>query len=135
MSLYFSLKRFITLFAALSLLLVQLGGTVAQASMVGTDSLLQTQQGQAQRAELTALLDRDDVRNELVRMGVDHDMAKERIAHLTDSEVSALSQDLAELPAGSSGVVGVLVVIFIVFVVTDALGATDVFPFVHSINK
>lgn len=135
MRLYFSLKRFITLFAALSFFMMQLAGSVAHASMVGTDSLLQIQQGQTQRAELTALFDREDIRNELIQMGVDRDMAKERIAHLTDAEVSALSQHLAELPAGSSGALGVLVVIFIVFVVTDALGATDVFPFVHSINK
>ena len=44
---------------------------------------------------------------------------------------------LAELPAGAGfeTVLIVLLIIFIVFVITDAAGATDLFPFIHPVKK
>ena len=57
----------------------------------------------------------------------------ERIAQMTDQEIAHLNQQLAELPAGGD-VLGLVVLIFIVFIITDAIGATDIFPFVHPVR-
>jgi hypothetical protein len=105
----------------------------AFAGMVGTEQLLIAEQVQADRSQLLATLSRDDVRQELSRMGVDPLQAAERVARMTDAEIAALSEGIAELPAGS-GVLGVVLVVFIVFVVTDVIGATDIFPFIRPVN-
>lgn len=55
------------------------------------------------------------------------------MAALTDAEVARINQRVAELPAGGSAL-GVVLFIFIVFIITDALGVTDIFPFVHPIK-
>ena len=134
MTMYFSLKRFFTLFIALSFFGIQIAGSVAQAAMVGTDTLLQSQQVQADRAELMELFDRDDVRAQLVDMGVDVDAAKVRVSQLTGAELASVSQHMADLPAGGNAVLGVLLTLFIVFVITDVIGATDIFPFIHPVR-
>lgn len=113
-----------------------LGASIApaQAAMVGTAQVIAAQQGSLDRARLAALLEREDLQRELGAMGVDVQHARDRVAGLTDAEVARINQQLERLPAGSDSVLGVLVLIFIIFVITDALGATDIFPFVHPIK-
>ena len=134
MTIYFSLKRFITLLVALSFFGLQIAGSVAQASMVGTGELLQSQQVQTERADLEVMLDREDVRTQLIDMGVDVEAAKLRISQLTDTELASLGQHMADLPAGGNSVLGALLLIFIIFVITDVIGATNIFPFIHPVR-
>jgi hypothetical protein len=47
--------------------------------------------------------------------------------------VARINQRLAELPAGGD-VLGVIVLIFVIFVITDVIGATDIFPFIHAVK-
>ena len=89
---------------------------------------------QMDRQQLLEWLSQTDVQAQLIALGVDVDHAKERIQHLTTAELQMLNQQIDELPAGS-GLVGLLVLLFIVFVITDALGATDLFPFVKPIDR
>lgn len=126
------LKKTGTLLLSASLL----GATIApaQAAMVGTAQVVAARQGSLDRARLAALLEREDLQRELGAMGVDVKDARDRVAGLTDAEVARINQQLERLPAGSDSVLGVLVLIFIIFVITDALGATDIFPFVHPIK-
>lgn len=126
------LKKTGTLLLSASLL----GATIApaQAAMVGTAQVIAAQQGALDRARLAALLEREDLQRELGAMGVDVQHARDRVASLTDAEVARINQQLEQLPAGSDSVLGILVLIFIIFVITDALGATDIFPFVHPIK-
>jgi hypothetical protein len=113
-----------------------LGASIApaQAAMVGTAQVIAAQQGSLDRARLASLLEREDLQRQLRAQGVDIQQARERVASLTDAEVARINQQFEQLPAGSDSVLGVLVLIFIVFIITDALGATDIFPFVHPIN-
>jgi predicted transcriptional regulator len=106
----------------------------AQAAMVGTESVIQSESTRVSREQLAQLLERDDVRQQLVAMGVDPLAAKQRVAVMTDVEVANLNQRLQDAPAGSD-VLGLVVLIFIIFIITDLLGATDVFPFVHPIHR
>ena len=129
------LRRFGVMVVSLSILGVQLAP--AQAAMVGTEQLVQQEQSRVDRAQLLSMLERQDVRAQLMELGVDPQDAKDRVAGLTDAQVAELNDRLAELPAGAGveTVLIVLLIIFIVFVITDAVGATDIFPFIHPVNK
>lgn len=104
-----------------------------QAAMISTDEVISSQQAEMDRESIAALLDRADVQEKLVAMGVSVSDVEQRIALMTDAEVAQLNQQIADLPAGA-GVVSVLVLLFIVFVVTDVLGATDIFPFIRPVR-
>lgn len=106
----------------------------AQAAMVGTPTVIQSEVAKVDRQQLAEMLQREEIRQQLVDMGVDPAMASQRIASLTDAEVASLNQRLQEMPAGSD-VVGILLLLFIIFVITDIIGATDVFPFVHPVKS
>ena len=131
MKLIHKMKRFISLLMVTALV----GGQAMplQAAMVGTDSVVQQQQSQFDREQLVQLLDRSEVQQQLVAMGVDVDDAKQRVAQMTDDEVQQLNAQLGELPAGGD-VLGIAFLVFLVFVITDIMGATDIFPFVHPVK-
>jgi uncharacterized protein YpuA (DUF1002 family) len=69
----------------------------ATAGMVSTDNILR----QRDRIQLTELLERDDVQQQLIQLGVDPFSAKARIKQMTDEEVAQLNGRIAELPAGA----------------------------------
>nr|WP_296748342.1 DUF6627 family protein [Thioalkalivibrio sp.] len=121
--------RFLAFFCALALF----GASVnpLYASMLGTGALISAEQAGGDRERLLGMLERDEVRGQLQAMGVSADLAAERVARMTDAEVRMLNERLDELPAGA-GVLGVLVFLFLLFVITDALGVTDIFPFVKA---
>ena len=98
----------------------------ANASVISTSELLSAQQSQQQRAYVLEMLDRQEVQEQLVELGVQPDDAKERVAGMTDDEVQTMAQNLDELPAGS-GIVGVLAFVLIVLLITDLLDLTNVY--------
>jgi hypothetical protein len=124
-----AVTRFLAFVCALALF----GASVSPlyASMLGTGSLIAAEQAGADRERLLGMLERDEVRGQLQAMGVSADLAAERVARMTDAEVRMLNERLDELPAGA-GVLGVLLFLFVLFVITDALGVTDIFPFVKA---
>lgn len=121
---------FLSILALLSLNVAPL-----QAAMVDNTQLLAQSQQEVTKQQVLAELDRQNVQDKLVAMGVNIDDAKQRIQQMNDQELAQLAQDFEQMPAGGTGVIGALLVIFIVLVVTDMLGATDVFSFVHNINR
>ena len=120
--------------AMLILVMSFLQPIASMAAMVDNGQLLQQAQQRITIDELQQLMQRDDVRHQLIEMGVNPDVAAVRVASMTAEELAQLQGKLEELPAGE-GVVGLVVFLFVLFVITDMLGATDVFPFVKSINK
>ena len=104
--------------------------TSSYAGIVGTDVAINQQQSNFDRAELLAMFDRNDLRDELIAYGVDPNAARERIAAMSDTEVQALAGKVGTMPNGGD-VVGVAVFLFLVLLFTDIMGWTDVFPFVH----
>ncbi|WP_029936289.1 DUF6627 family protein [Thiomicrospira pelophila] len=119
--------------AVLALAFLGLSTMPLQAAMVSTDEVISTQQAQMDREALATVLDRADVQEKLVAMGVTVGDVEQRIALMTDAEVAQLNQQIADLPAGAD-VVSILVLLFVIFVVTDVIGATDIFPFIRSVN-
>lgn len=105
----------------------------AQAGMVGTEQALVSLAGDADRDKLGEFLQREDVRQALVRQGVSPDEALARVKALSDAEVAALADRVDQAPAGA-GIVGALLTIFVILLITDILGLTKVFPFTRPIQ-
>lgn len=104
-----------------------------QAALVSTQQVLGEQAMQYDRQDLKQLLAREDVAEQMLSLGVSPEMVDERIDNMTSAELMQLNQQLAAAPAGE-GVLGAVVLIFIVFVITDVIGATDIFPFIHPVR-
>jgi hypothetical protein len=122
------------LFLAVFLFLISGPCQSAIASMIGTESVVNTDHAQNAREYLNSLLAREDVRNGLVSQGIDPVEAKNRLDSLTDEEAIRVADQLQALPAGGFFTT-LLIIIFIVFLVllaTDIAGYTDIFPFVKS---
>jgi len=118
----------------LSLLLALAPVMHAQAAMIGNAELLASDSRQQTRDSLHQLLDRQEAQQQLQALGVDPAWARERVQHLTDSELARINQGVERLQAGGSDVLGVIVLIFIIFIITDIIGATDIFSFVHPVR-
>ena len=106
---------------------------VARAALVGTEMVVDPSQADTNRAQVTAFVAREDVRDEMRKMGVDPDEAKRRVAIMSDVEIQRIAARINETPAGQStagAIVGAAVLIFIILLITDLLGLTDIFPFV-----
>jgi hypothetical protein len=114
----------------LSILLTLTPVMTVQAAMVGTDTLLESAQT---RDSLQQLLSREVAQQQLLALGVDPEWVVKRTNSLSDSELARINQGIEQLNAGGN-VLSVLLVVFIVFVITDVIGATDIFPFIHPVN-
>jgi hypothetical protein len=125
------LQRLLSLLLSLSLIMLPM--VPAQAALVGNGQLIASASADANRTTLLEALDRDSVRQQLSALGVTPEQAQLRVNQMTDQEVAQLNQQLANLPAGGD-VVGILVLILIIFIITDVIGATDIFPFIHPVR-
>lgn len=105
------------------------------AKMVSTEEILAVEASDIKRADVTAFLNRMDVRAQLRELGVDPDEAVARVASLTDAEINRIAGQLDTLPAGQSAFGAVVVAaaaLFLLLVVTDILGYTNIFPFIKA---
>lgn len=120
---------------AFSMILTLLSSLIlpAQAAMVGTGELLHQQSMTNERAKLSAFLQRDEVKKELISVGVSPAQVNERVASLTDDEVMQINHKMDAMPAGGD-VLGIVVLVFVIFVITDVIGATDIFPFIKPVR-
>jgi hypothetical protein len=107
---------------------------VAQAGLVSTEEVLTERTAAEARTRVEAFVARDDVRAQMVALGVDPREAAARVGSLSDHEVQRIAGQLDELPAGQSAIgalIGAALFIFLVLLITDLLGLTNVFPFVR----
>lgn len=125
------LRRPIALLLSMLLLLMPL--LPAQAAMIGNQQIIQQHLPLQTRDSLQQLLQQDSARQQLQAWGVSPEQIKNRIGSLTDAELARINSQLDNRNAGGS-ILGILLIIFIVFVITDVIGATDIFPFIHPIN-
>lgn len=126
--------RAVAMMMAVIMALVSMPLGVARAALIGTDQVIERSEVAAERERVAAFLEREDVRSQLVVLGVDPAEAAERVASLSDEEVAEIAGQLDQLPSGEGAVgtvVGAIVIIFLVLLVTDLLGLTNVFPFVR----
>ena len=93
-------------------LMVWMPYQAAQAGMIGTDQVATTS-SQADRSAVLGFVSRADVAGQLQGLGLDAATAKDRVAAMTDSEVSYLAQRIETLPAGGD-TAGVILLILII---------------------
>jgi len=124
-------SRFLALLLSFSLFFATIGQ--AQASIVSNSQLINQAQASNDKDDLRQIIRRADVQAQLLGMGVSTTDLDSRINQMTQDEVAQLNQQINQLPAGG-GALGTIVLIFLVFVITDVIGATDIFPFIHPVH-
>jgi cytochrome c1 len=128
------LRRSVALVLAAVMFLITGPIDAARAALVTTEQAIAPAAQVDARARVAAFLARDDVRRQMVALGVDPQEAVDRVAGLSDAEVQKIAGHLDRLPAGGDAIVAIIgaaVLIFLVLLVTDLLGLTHIFPFVH----
>lgn len=120
-------KVFLLAVAGQLALSVQLA-TVAQAEMLTTDTAIAKYSAHADRSFLLTELKKQEVRDQIVELGVDPAEAEARLAALSDAEVAAMVARMEDEPAGA-GVVGILFTALLILLITDILCLTKVFRF------
>ena len=85
---------------------------IAQAGIIGTDQATITT-AQADRSAVLGFVTRADVAGQLQALGLDAATAKDRVAAMTDGEVSYLAGQINSLPAGAD-TAGVILLILII---------------------
>ncbi len=113
--------------ALVSLGLLGLGvQTPAAAGIVGTTEAIAAGQGQDARARVDAVLARDDVRAEMIALGVDPAEVEGRLAALSGVEMATLAERLGDAPAGGD-ILAVIGVVFVVLMILEFTGTIDIF--------
>jgi hypothetical protein len=116
------------LVAALCLALLNLSSPpVARAAIVGT--LQAVEAGSSRAADLstvTSALARDQVRAQMLALGVDPAAVDARVARLTDAELRSLAERMGTLPAGGDAL-AIIGVVFLVLIILELVGVIDIF--------
>ena len=119
---------------AVVMTIVSLPGGLAQAGLVETEQVVAESAASADRARVVSFLLREDVREQMIRLGVRPDEAIARVAALSDAELQQITGHLDRLPAGQFGPPEALIitaaVIFLILLILDIAGVTDIFPFI-----
>ena len=100
--------------------------SAANAGVISTEQYLTARDREATRVRISAVLAREEVRQQLEQYGVDPAAADERVAALTDQELEQLATDLDNMPAGGS-LLAVVGVAFIVLLILELVGVIDIF--------
>ena len=122
-----------SVFLAVSILLLSLPYRPALAAIIGTETMIELGRAQEARERVNDILAREDVKAAFIAQGINPQEAKARVDTLSNAEIINLADQLDQLPAGGSTLETVLIVALIVFLVllfTDLMGWTDIFPFV-----
>ena len=106
---------------------------VAQAGIVSSSEAMASTAQTDARAQVAAVLAREDVRAGMAERGLSVEQAQERVRAMSDDEVASLAGRMDQAPAGGD-ILGVLFTVFIVLLVTDILGLTKVYPFTRSVR-
>jgi len=110
-------KSLLAIFMALLISNIpQLASAAAAQEMVSTNALVEELTRAQAQDKIRVQLERDDVRSELVKLGVSPDEISKRVASLSDSEMRQLAQQLDQAQFGGD-VTGILVVVVLVLLI------------------
>ena len=99
----------------------------AGAGVIGTEAAIEMQERSERIERINSVLAKQNVQQEMLRLGVDPEAAQARIASLSDSELQQLEARMHDLPAGADGALTVLGIVLLVLLVLELVGVTDVF--------
>ena len=118
---------------ALQVVIATQTATMAQAQMISTDTAIERSIAEMDRAYLMDELQRSEVRDELVRLGVSPKEAENRLAALSDAEISRMLSEVQNGEAGA-GIAETIGTIFIILLITDLLCLTRLFNFTRCVR-
>ena len=98
----------------------------AQAAMISTDRAVSLEQREAYLGTITTVLARQDLRQQLVALGVDPAQVEARLSGLTDTELATLAERIGEAPAGGD-VLAIIGIVFVVLMILEFTGVIDIF--------
>lgn len=113
--------------------LLPIASTQAQAEMLSTDAAMSKYSAYADRDFLMSELQKDEIRDEIIALGVDPAEAEKRLAVLSDDEIATILSQMDEDSAGA-GAVSVLVTVIVILMITDLLCVTNLFPFIRCVR-
>ena len=99
----------------LAIALMMLPFQTGQAKMIGTDQVNPAATVQVDRDVVLNYLNRSQTVNEFQTLGLDAKAASDRVAAMTDDEVSALAGKISAVPAGGDGLVLLILVVFFIW--------------------
>ena len=110
---------------------LSLSGVLAPASavagVIGADQYLAVEDRQVRIDRVQEALRQERISERLAAMGVDPELAQQRVASLPTADLVALDERLEDLPAGA-GVLELIVIVFLVMLILDLTGLTNIFP-------
>jgi hypothetical protein len=93
-----------------------------QAGMIATDQAVQGNEALNERARLNALIERPEVAQQLEKMGIPADQAKQRVAAMSEAEVASIAGKLdSAIAAGAMSNTDLIIVLLIVLLILIAL--------------
>jgi hypothetical protein len=112
---------------ALCLALLNLASPpVAQAALVGTLQAVESGTRDLDLARVNATLEREQVRDQMVALGVDPVVVDARVARLTDLELRSLAERMDQMPAGGDAL-AIIGIVFLVLIILELVGVIDIF--------
>lgn len=108
-----ALTNMVCHFLAITLMIVPF--QTSQAGMIGVDQVNSIATAQVDRNLVLSYLNRSQTVNEFQALGVDAQAAKDRVAAMTDEEISTLAGKINAAPAGADGLVAVILVVFFIW--------------------
>jgi hypothetical protein len=100
---------------------------VSFAGIIGTQSMIEMEQADTDRARVESFIEQENVRDQMISLGVDPAEVKERLAALTNAELSILNQNIERLPAGGDSVLVVIGIVFLVLLILELTGVINIF--------
>jgi len=110
----------------MSVALLSMGTTLSYAGIIDTPTYVEAGQRDADLATVTAGLHRQEVREQMIALGVDPANVEARLASLSDSELRQVADRMDQMPAGGD-VLAVLGIVFVVLLVLELVGVIDIF--------
>jgi len=99
---------------------------VSYAGIIDTAAVVDASQRTTDLATVRAGLEREDVRDRFLALGVDPLAVDARLASLTDTELHSLAGRVETLPAGGDAL-AVIGVVFVVLLILELVGVIDIF--------
>ena len=133
MGLFNLTKKSVAIVLSAQLVLATQAVTMAEAEMLGTEAAINKYTALSNRAVLMDELQRDEVRAQIVSMGVDPAEAEARLSALSDAEVASILTQMENDSAGAD-ILGILFTVFVILLVTDLLCFTRFFNFTRCVR-
>jgi hypothetical protein len=112
--------------AILSVAIVNFGLVSSAAGAIVDTETLVAPSRDADLAAIRAQLDRQDVREQMQKMGLDAANVDTRIASLNDRELHQLATDMQSAPAGGE-ILALIGAVFVVLLILELVGVIDIF--------